>query len=76
MVFPRLVRSATMGIPVAVDTVEASDPVLIIQLGPQSGNTEIAFFDGSGKQVETEELGKPVRSRSALRQLQDYGGRV
>jgi hypothetical protein len=58
VVFPRLERSATLGTPVAVATVKTSDPVLPIQLGPESGNTEITLYDGSGRKVKTEAVGK------------------
>ena len=56
VLLPRLVQSATMDTPVAISTVEANDPVLTIQAGPQSENTEMALFDGSGKQVKMQAL--------------------
>lgn len=58
VVFPRLERSSTLGTPVAVTTVKTNDPVLPIQLGPESGDPEIALYDGSGRKVKTEAVGK------------------
>lgn len=57
VVFPRLVQSATMGVPVAATVVHASEG-LTVHTGPVSGDTQISLFDGRGKQVTTEVLGK------------------
>ena len=37
VLLPHLARSATMQMPVALDTVEANNPILTVQLGQQSG---------------------------------------
>lgn len=54
---PHLERSATMEMPVALETVDAGNPILTVQAGQRSGKTEITLFDGSGKQNRTQELG-------------------
>ncbi len=58
VVLPHLVHSATMGTPVAINTVDASDPILSIQTSRQGGNTEITLFDGNGKQITTQALAR------------------
>lgn len=57
VLLPHLMRSATMGTPVAVETVDTSDPTLTVQVGPRAGYTEITLFDGTGKQIKSQELG-------------------